>query len=270
VIKISNKKTDKNESFGEVFTRVPNSFIRGHSKDIKKRTILVYIYLDTYRNLNNIVNFSLYHLIRSCGYVSNEKTISINNDFKSILEFLYDNQMIEFLTSFVDIKGNSLSQIKLLDNFDCVDNFTKITLNETDTLMSKSQNIDKTILFSIYLYMKSFMINRPLTSDGEEYKNAYERPSSFFGTYNSLINSLGYSKSTIKKCFQEFENIGLLKKYETGSYFVTFNGVSKKINAPNIYVLNNDKSDQEIEWTLDKLKQLYNVDKFYKIQNKKG
>ena len=258
-----NNKLDK-----EIFVRIPNSLIRCHSKSIKKKIILVYIYLDRHRSLENLVHFSIYNLVRSCGYVANEKTVSTNNDFKLILEFMYDNQMIEFVTPFKDIKGNLLSQIRLLNNFDCVENFTKITLREIDVLMLESNNIDKTILFSLYLYIKSFMINRSLTADGEEYKNAHEKPSSFFGTYNSIIDTLGYSKGTITKCLEEYTNIGLLKKHETGSYFISCNGVIKKINAPNIYVINNPNADQEIEWTLEKFKQLYNVDKFHAMQNK--
>ena len=252
----------------EIFVRVPNSLIRCNSKDIKKKIILVYIYLDRHRSFENLVNFSIYNIIRSCGYIANEKSMVAINEFKSILEFMYDNQMIEFVTPFKNIKGNLLSQIKLLDNFDIVENFTKITLNEVDTLILESSKIDKSILFSIYLYMKSFMINRPLTIDGEEYKNAHEKPSSFFGTYNSIIEALGYSKGTITKCFDEYIKLGLLKKHETGSYFVSFNGVIKKINAPNIYVINNDKADKEIQWTLEKFKQLYNVDQFHEMQNK--
>ena len=38
-------------------------------------------------------------------------------------------------------------------------------------------------------------------------------------------------------------------------------------NVPNIYVLNKEGYKQEIEWALNKMKEIYEVDEFYPIKN---
>ena len=42
---------------------------------------------------------------------------------------------------------------------------------------------------------------------------------------------------------------------------------SKKTkNVPNIYVLNKEKYEKEIEWALKKMKEIYEVDEFYPLK----
>ena len=258
------------KSENQIFTRVPNVFIYSNPKEFNKKIILTYIYLDQNRTLSNVVNYSLYDLIQSNGYVCNGKAVSIIKQFKSSLEFLYDNSMIEFITPYKNIKGNFISKIQLLDNFDCCENFTQITKHEIDTLIQNSRNQDRSILFSIYLYIKSFMFQRPLTFDGEEYDNAKDKPVAFWGTYRTIEEKLGYAKNTITSYLNQFVEIGLLQKYETGSYPIYRNSKQIYINAPNIYVLNNENADQEIQWALDRLKQIHRVDKFSPMINKKN
>lgn len=38
-------------------------------------------------------------------------------------------------------------------------------------------------------------------------------------------------------------------------------------NVPNIYVLNNERCEQEIKWAIEKMLEIYKVDSFGKMKN---
>ena len=81
-----------------------------------------------------------------------------------------------------------------------------------------------------------------------------------------MSEELSMSKDTINQCINYLitptENTpALLVKKEVGS--VQPDKTKPPQNVPNIYVLNKEGYKQEIEWALNKMRQLYQVDEFY-------
>ena len=88
-----------------------------------------------------------------------------------------------------------------------------------------------------------------------------------------MASNLSMSKDTINRCLDcltnnENGNEPLLIKKEVGS--IQTDKSKPPQNVPNIYVLNKSGYDREIQWAMDKLLQMYKVDKFYPmIKNRK-
>lgn len=74
------------------------------------------------------------------------------------------------------------------------------------------------------------------------------------------------SKDTINQCIEYLTTSSeyspaLLVKKEVGS--IQSDKTKPPKNVSNIYVLNKDGYKQEIEWALNKMKEIYEVDEFY-------
>lgn len=227
------------------------------------------IYLDRKRSLEGDVGLSLYDLVTYCGYKIDRTNTGAVTAFKKIIQFLVDNQMIVFDKNIKELKGNNFVGITLLDNFDKVDNYTIITANEIDTLLDSKSKIEKSNLFAVYLYMKSFMFPRNLTDEGNEFSDAKDKPTAFWGYLDIMQRDLGVSRETLNRCLNEYIKLKLLIKKETGSYITIDNGKQIEKNAPNIYVLNNENAEQEIKWTVNKLKQQFHVKEFGEFKRRK-
>lgn len=251
------------------FTRVSNQFIRANGNDIDKKILLTIIYLDRKRSFEDVVGFSLYDLVLSNGYKINRTNTGAVTSFKKIIQFLIDNQMISLDKNIKELKGNNFVNINILDNFDKVDNYTIITANEIDSLLHSKSKIEKANLFSVYLYMKSFMFPRNLTDEGNEFSDAKEKPIAFWGYIDVMQRDIGVSRETINKCLKEYIKLKLFIRHETGSYIAIENGKQVEKNAPNIYVLNNKNAEQEAKWALNKLKQQFNVKEFGDFKRRK-
>ena len=117
-----------------------------------------------------------------------------------------------------------------------------------------------------FLYINSYIGCRPKKDDGSEFDNAKDNPEAFFRSIKNMSEELAMSKDTINQCINYLttstdNNPALLIKREVGSVQPDKSKPPK--NVPNIYVLNKDGYKQEIEWALNKMLQLYQVDEFY-------
>lgn len=241
-----------------------------NGNEIDKRILLTLIYLDRKRSLEDTVGFSLYDLVTYFGYKVDRTSTGAVTRFKKLIQFLVDNQMIAFDTSIDNLKGNNYVNVTLLDNFDKVENYTMISANEIDILLNSKSKIEKSNLFAIYLYMKSFMFQRNLTDEGNEFSDAKDKPTAYWGYIDVMQRDLGVSRETINKCLNEYIKLKLFVKKETGSYKTIENGKEVEKNAPNIYVINNDNAQQEIKWAMNKLKQMYHVEVFRDFKRRKA
>jgi len=250
------------------FTRISNNYIRMNDRDLDKKLLLTIICLDRKRNIEDVVGFSLYDLILASGYKINRNTDGSIKQFKKQIEFLVDNGMIKFITPKRSLMGNNYTEVKILKEFDFTENYTILTATEIDQLLLSKIRIAKEKLFAIYLYIKSFIYQRNLTEDDTEFSDAKNKPMSYWGSIDVLIDTIGTCKLTFNKCVNEYIKLGLLKKHETGSYTKNIKGKLKDINAPNIYVLNIGDYQQEIDWTLIKLKNMYGIDEFGEMKKR--
>jgi len=95
--------------------------------------------------------------------------------------------------------------------------------------------------------------------------NPETRPEAFWRSMQSMAKDLSMSKDTLNQCLSYLtSNIDdkqpLLIKKEVGS--IQPDPSQPPQNTPNIYVLNKEGYEQEIEWAIYKMLQIYNVESF--------
>lgn len=161
-------------------------------------------------------------------------------------------------------------EIKIItDNFDHPDRFTKLTSHQLDTIMMADSSINKENLLMAFLYIISYIGCRPRDkSTGRELMfNPETKPEAFWKTIKSMSEDLSMSTKTIAQCIEYLttsteERDALLIKEEVG--YIPQDKNKPPLNAPNIYVLNKDGYQKEIQWALKKMLEVYGVDYFIK------
>ena len=124
----------------------------------------------------------------------------------------------------------------------------------------------KESILTVFLYINSYIGCRPRNEDGtERMYNPEIRPEAFWGSIECMSKELSMSKDTINQCIDYLttstgDRDALLVKREVGSVQTDPNKPPK--NVPNIYVLNKDGYQQEIEWALNMMMKVYKVDEF--------
>ncbi|MBU5332080.1 hypothetical protein KQI61_07700 [Anaerocolumna aminovalerica] len=194
-------------------------------------------------------------ILNSCGYYS----INVRPKDKryiealDILNYLQNEKMIDVITDLNTIKYDSVIELKIInENFDCLDSFTKIDSNEFNSIVSSNSNVSIENLIQVYLYVKSYIFKRNIKKPKNDSK-----PESFYRGITDICDDTGLAKETVSKCLEELIKLKLLVKHEIESYIKKKNG--KKECFPNIYVLNNENSKQEIELTINILNEFYDV-----------
>ena len=191
------------------------------------------------------------------------------------LFFLETNNYIEL--DFFDIYSVPYDRcitLKIIaENFDTANKFTKIYNSEIDSILcsdyapkEKKVHINRENILTVYLYMKSYIGTRKK----EEYNNntsSIVYPLAFWKSTLQMAKDLAMSRQTITDCIDYLttptETIEpLLIKHETGYIPQEDNKPPKQ--APNIYVLNKEGYEKEIQWALNKMMEAYNVDHFIK------
>jgi hypothetical protein len=142
--------------------------------------------------------------------------------------------------------------------------------------MMADTSLNRENILTAFLYINSYIGCRPKNKDGSEIDNAKDNPEAFWKSIESMAKELSMSKDTINQCIEYLtsstdERNALLIKREVGS--VQPDKTKPPKNVPNIYVLNKEGYQQEIEWALSKMLEIYDVDEFYPIKGgnyKKG
>ena len=112
-----------------------------------------------------------------------------------------------------------------------------------------------------FLYINSYIFVHPKTKDSAK-NNSRENPEAFWRSIETMAKDLSMSKDTITQCIHYLtSSIGdqepLLIKREVGYYQPDPKRPPK--NLPNIYVLNQEGYEKEIEWAIAKMLEIYNV-----------
>lgn len=184
-----------------------------------------------------------------------------------MLEYMINNQMIEVKQDLDSLSYDTGIEIKIIPkNFDSTEKFAKLTSSQFDTIMMADSSLNRENILVAFLYINSYIGCRPRQNDGSEYENAKDNPEAFYRSIKHMAEELSMSKDTINQCIGYLTTSSnttpaLLVKREVGS--VQPDKSKPPQNVPNIYVLNKEGYKQEIEWALNKMLQLYNVDEFY-------
>lgn len=276
IVPISNPYVENKHK--EYFTRVPNSFIQ---VDIKKKYhlhrifYLIYILIDKHRSYEDQSYIVISEIFNLCKYKQTKHKPKIFFEIIKCLLFLHESNMIN-ITSDFDIHGigyNECIQMDIIpENFDATDKFSKITSSQLDFIMMSESSINKENILMAFLYINSYIFIRPKNKNNEEIINdPKSNPEAFFRSMESMAKELAISKDTLNQCIQCLTSSSenqkpLLIKREVGS--IQPDPKKPPQNVPNIYVLNKEGYEQEIEWAILKMLEIYNVDSFGELTGK--
>ena len=262
----------------EYFTRVPNSFIQ---VDIKKKYhlhrifYLIYILIDKHRSYEDQSYIVISEIFNLCKYKQTKHKPKIFFEIIKCLLFLHESNMIN-ITSDFDIHSvgyNECIQMDIIpENFDATDKFSKITSSQLDFIMMSESSINKENILMAFLYINSYIFIRPKNKNNEEIiSDPKSKPEAFFRSMESMAKELAISKDTLNQCIQCLTSSSenqkpLLIKREVGS--IQPDPKKPPQNVPNIYVLNKEGYEQEIEWAISKMLEIYDVDSFGELKGK--
>lgn len=258
------------------FTRIPNRFIQ---TDIKKEYginrifYIVYILIDKHRSYEDQSYITISEIFELCGYKQSRHKPKIFYEIIKVLLFLNESNMIRIISDFdiYNVGYTDCIQMDILcQNFDACKDFSKITSSQFDFIMLNESSINRENILVTFLYINSYIFIRQKDDNGNELSsNPESKPEAFFRSIESMSKELSMSKDTINQCIQCLtSSIGdkepLLIKKEVGS--VQPDPKKPPKNVPNIYVLNKKGYEQEIEWAIVKMLEIYNVDSFGEIK----
>ncbi len=205
------------------------------------------------------------------GYKTHRNKPKAFREILDVLEYMINNKMIEVKQDLDSLAYDTGIEIKIIpENFDYPDKFGKITSSQFDVIMMADTSLNRESILMAFLYINSYIGCRKRNEDGSEMTNAKDCPEAFWRSIESMSKDLSMSKDTINQCIDyltTYSNImsPLLIKREVGSVQPDKSKPPK--NVPNIYVLNKEGYQQEIEWALNKMLEVYGVDEFYPIKN---
>ena len=262
---ISSQKTKT-----EYFTRFPNEYIQGNIKTkygVSRKFYITYILIDKYRSYEDYSWITIRKILEFYGYKTHRNKPKAFREILDVLEYMINNKMIEVKQDLDSLSYDTGIEIKIIsDNFDCPEKFGKITSSQFDAIMMADSSLNRENILMAFLYINSYIGCRPKKDDGSEYDNAKDNPEAFYRSIKNMSEELAMSKDTINQCINYLttsteNNPALLIKREVGSVQPDKSKPPK--NVPNIYVLNKEGYEREIEWALNKMLQLYQVDEFY-------
>lgn len=264
----------------DYFIRIPNHFIQ---TDIQKTYRLnrifyiIWILIDRHRSLENKSYITIGEITDRCEYKRTTRRPKIVQEIIKCLFFLETNNYIEL--DFFDIYSVPYDRcitLKIItQNFDTANKFTKIYNSEIDSILcsdysprEKKVHINRENILTVYLYIKSYIGTRK-----KEYKcddSSVIYPLAFWKSTLQMTKDLAMSRQTITDCLSYLTSTSneydpLLVKHETGYIPQEDNKPPKQ--APNIYVLNKEGYEKEIQWALNKMMEIYKVDHFIKRNN---
>ena len=259
----------------EYFTRFPNGYIQGNIKTkygVSRKFYITYILIDKYRSYEDYSWITIRKVMEFYGYKTTKHKPKAFHEILDVLEYMVNNKMIEVKQDLDSIGYDTGIEIKIIpDNFEFRKDFSKITSSQLDFIMMNESSINKENILMAFLYINSYIYVRQRDKNGNETMyNPETKPEAFWRSIESMSKELSMSKDTINQCIQYLtSSIGdkepLLIKKEVGS--VQPNPKKPPQNVPNIYVLNKEGYEQEIEWAITKMLEIYNVDSFGEIKN---
>lgn len=258
----------------EYFTRFPNEFIQENIKTkfgVSRKFYITYILIDKYRSYEDYSWITIRKILEFYGYKTTSRKPKAFKEVLDVLEYMINNKMIKIQSDLDSLNYDTGIEIKIIpESFDYPDHFCKLTSSQLDVIMMNDSVINRECLLMAFLYINSYIGNRPKKDDGSEVMfNPETKPEAFWRSIESMSKELSMSKDTITQCIDFLttstsDKKALLIKREVGS--VQLDSRKPPQNVPNIYVLNKDGYQQEIEWALRKMLEVYGVDSFDKIK----
>lgn len=242
---------------GDFFAKIPNWFIKTNLQatyHVHRIFLVLYSEIVRHRTIENVSRISMGNILHKCRYKYSHSRPKVFYELVKCLYFLKENNYIDFAIEPHEITPDALLEIKvILQSFDIYGNFTKLYYSDLEKIFNAPIKQNKESILTVYLYICSYIGCRPRNPDGTEtLPNPQDFPEAFFRSIKHMSKDLGMSKDTIYKCLDflvksENNRDGLLIKREINN--VSF----EDGQAPNIYVLNQDGYEQEIQWAIQKI-----------------
>lgn len=258
--------------YKECFTRIPNKLIQTSIKkkyNLHRIFYVVYILIDKHRSYEDKSYITISEIFNLCGYKQDRHKPKIFFEIIKCILFLNESNMIKITSDFdiYNVGYNDCIQMDIVcSNFDATDKFSKVTSTQLDFIMMNESSVNKENILMSFLYINSYIYMRQRDTSGNELlSKPQDKPEAFFRSIDSMAKELSMSKDTINQCIQCLTSpIGnknpLLVKKEVGS--VQLDPKKPPRNVPNIYVLNKEGYEQEIEWAINKMLEVYKVNSF--------
>ena len=260
----------------EYFTRFPSNYIQGNIKTkygVSRKFYITYILIDKYRSYEDYSWITIRKVMEFYGYKTTKHKPKAFHEILDVLEYMVNNKMIEVKQELDSLNYDTGIEIRIIpDNFDAISDFSKITSSQLDFIMMNESSLSKENILMAFLYINSYIYIRPRDKDNKELLSKPEtKPEAFWRSIQTMANDLSMSKDTINQCIQYLtsyveNNKPLLIKREVGS--VQLDKTKPPKNVPNIYVLNKEGYEQEIEWAIKKMLEVYKVSSFEEIKGK--
>ena len=200
------------------------------------------------------------------GYKTHRNKPKAFKEVLDVLEYMINNKMIEVKQDLDSITYDTGIKIVIIpENFDSTEKFSKLTSGQFDTIMMADTSLNRENILMAFLYINSYIGCRTRQKDGSDMPNAKDHPEAFWRSIENMSKELSMSKDTINKCMDYLTTPtgdipALLVKREVGSVQKDVNKPPQ--NVPNIYVLNKEGYQQEIEWAMNKMLEVYGVKEF--------
>lgn len=260
----------------EYFTRFPNEYIQENIKakfGVSRKFYITYILIDKYRSYEDYSWITIRKILDFYGYKAHKNKPKAFGEILDVLEYMINNKMITIQQDLDSIGYDTGIEIKIIpENFDYPNSFGKLTSSQFDVIMMNESSLSRETLLMAFLYINSYIGCRPRNDDGtEKMFNPETKPEAFWRSIECMAKDLAMSKDTITQCIDYLTTSfgtrdALLIKKEVGSIKPDPNKPPQ--NVPNIYVLNKDGYQQEIEWALTKMIEIYGVTEFGRIKGK--
>lgn len=232
-----------------------------HNPTHTGKQLLIYGYLFMNRTMRDEVNFSLEELIRGCGYVPDRHIGKTNDLFRSdLINMINKNKSGHFdIKSYTDIDKVNIKDRIILNLGDIMmgheNKHTKLNFCDFDIITASDFKSKENLLLT-YLFLKSHFFERK----SNDLKNIQEKPIGYAIDYDRISKELNLgSENTVIAIVDYLCDLNLLYRHITGGYRDKKGNIK---NAPNVYTLPEYKS--EVKYIVDNLKELYNVDRFFR------
>lgn len=232
----------------DYFYKVPIDLTDYFENDYKQ--IMVRLCLERYSNIEGVCFTSISLICEKCGYSVDRHDKSFSGCVRKVLLSLVKNSEI------TQIYGKDISSVPisnqvgfyLEDKFYSIPTkmFTKLSYDVFDTIIGIDYPLSKPTLLKVYIYIRGRII--------ENEQQAY----GFYGSIERAVKDLDLNRKTVDTCLELFVDHNLFIKYTTGSCYID----GEPRNVPNIYVLPDDQTENNIKALLEELKQRYGVEEF--------
>jgi len=230
---------------------------------VSRKFYITYILIDKYRSYEDFSWITIRKVLDFYGYKTHKHKPKAFGEILDVLEYMINNHMIEVQQDLDSLSYDTGIEIKIIpENFDDTKRFSKLTSSQYDTIMMADTSLNRESILMAFLYINSY-IGCHKRTNADNHSKTNNSPKAFYRSIDNMAQELSMSKKTIQQCIHYLttssdDRHALLIKKVVGHE----NSKSKRV--PNIYVLNQDGYQQEIEWALQKMMELYEAEEFNK------